>query len=343
MLNLNESEGNAPSVSVIILNYNGKRFIDRCLGSLLATNYSNFEIIFFDNNSSDGSLEFLQKTFGNNPQIRVIKNRINSGFTSGNNIATRYAKGQYLVFLNNDTEVDSFWLRELVKVMESDPSIGAAQSKLLQLDRKHYDSAGDFLHPWGLAFRRGEGMEDHGQYEQVEEIFSARGAALICRSRVFREVGMFDTAFVLQLEDLDLCWRIRLHGYKIVFVPKSVVYHKGSAALRKVPRSNSEFMSQRNRLLMTLKNYSLLNLFRYFPIILILTIFGFVFENGFIQSRVKALSWIVTNFGKVWIKRSSVQHCVRTVPDSQILKFMLKTDAVNMVKNYEKSTMLNVK
>jgi GT2 family glycosyltransferase len=309
----------------------------------LATNYSNFEIIFFDNNSSDGSLEFLQKIFGNTSQIRVVKNKINSGFTAGNNLAAKYAKGQYMVFLNNDTEVDSRWLQDLVNVMESDPKIGAAQSKLLQLDRRHYDSAGDFLHPWGLAFRRGEGMEDHGQYEQVEEIFSGRGAALICRSQVFREVGMFDPAFILQLEDLDLCWRIRLHGYKIVFVPKSVVYHKGSAALKKVPRSNSEFMSQRNRLLMALKNYSLLNLFRYFPIILILTIFGFVFENDSIQSRVKALSWIIANFAKVWTKRSWVQHCVRTVPDSQILKFMLKTDAVNMVKSYKKSTMLKIK
>jgi GT2 family glycosyltransferase len=341
MTNSNKSKHNLPLVSVIVLNYNGKRFLDRCLGSLLHTNYPNFEIIFFDNNSIDGSLEFLQKTFGNDPRIRVVKNKINSGFASGNNVAANYAKGKYSVFLNNDTEVDSYWLQELVNVMELDPNIGAAQSRLLQLDKKHYDSAGDFLCPWGLSLRRGEGTEDRGQYNQVEEIFSARGAAMITRSQVFRGVGMFDPIFFLQLEDLDLCWRIRLHGYKIVFVPKSIVYHKGGSALKNVPRGKSEFMSQRNRLLMAIKNYSILNLVKYFPIILMMTLFGFVFENGSIRCRMKALSWIVVNFPKVWTERSTVQCYVRTVPDSQILKHMLKICPVTFLKNYKKSTMLN--
>jgi GT2 family glycosyltransferase len=327
----------SPLVSVIVLNYNGKQFVDRCMRSLLNTCYPNFEIVLFDNNSKDGSLEFLEETFGADPRIKVIKSKVNLGFALGNNVAVNSARGQYLVFLNCDTEVDSNWLRELVSIIEFDPKIGAAQSKLLQMDRRHFDSAGDLLYTCGIAFSRGAGEADHGQYEQVEEIFSARGAAVIIRSQVFRNVGMFDPTFVLQLEDLDLCWRIRLHGYKIVFVPKSVVYHKGSASLRKVPREESGFMSQRNRLLMALKNYSLANLIKYFPTILMLTFFGFVFEKNSVQCRIKALFWILSNFGNVWMERLTVQNCVRAVSDSQILKYMLKTEPVLNANNLKRS------
>jgi GT2 family glycosyltransferase len=328
---MDEFRSGTPLVSIIILNYNGKWLIEKCLDSILHSDYSNFEVIFFDNNSSDGSVKLMQKKFGNDPRVRIIGNDMNSGFAAGNNLASKHARGAYLVFLNNDTEVDSNWLRELVAVMECDPTVGAAQSKLLQTDRKHYDSAGDSICPWGLPLRRGEDKEDFGQYDEVKEIFSARGAALITRSALFREVGMFDSMFFLQLEDVDLCWRIRLRGSKILFVPSSVVFHRGSIALRSVQKDMSEFMSQRNRLLMTLKNYSCSSLFKYFPMVLMLTIIGAFRRNSIMKCRVQAVAWIVMNFGKVWSSRLRVQRCVRRVPDSQILKYMPRVFSTSYV------------
>lgn len=341
MANQLKFQHDIPLISIIVLNYNGKQSIGVCLESLLDTHYENLEIIFLDNKSSDGSLELVQKNFGNDPRLRVIKNKVNSGFAAGNNTAAKYAKGQYLVFLNSDTEVDPNWLRELVKVMELDPTLGAAQSKLLQADRKYYDSAGDFMCQWGLTIKRGAGEEDKGQYDHIEDIFSARGAAMIVRREVFRKIGMFDPTFFLQLEDLDLCWRIRLAGYGIVFIPKSVVYHKSRVAFDRIPQDFTVFLSQRNRLLMVLKNYGLMSLLKYFPITLMLTLFGFLFENGSIQCRIKALIWVIVNFDKVWAERLRVQNCTRTVQDIQILEHMLWIDPISLSRRAKVSTRLN--
>jgi hypothetical protein len=299
---------------------------------VLNSNYPNYEVILFDNNSQDGSLEFSEKKYEGNPRVRIIKSKVNLGFARGNNIVAKHARGQLLAFLNNDTEVDSNWLLELVNIIESDSKIGVVQSKLLQMDRRHFDSAGDVLCTYGIAVSRGAGEEDHGQYDQVEEIFSARGAAMLIRSELFLEVGLFDSDFQLQLEDVDLSWRVRLHGYKVVFAPKSLVYHKGSAGLRKVPKANSVFMSQRNRLIMVLKNYDSINLIKYFPPIFVLTLTGFVFQPSEVNFRLKALFWVLSNFRKIWVERQVVQKYVRAVPDSQVLKYMPNINSFILMK-----------
>ena len=186
------SNSESTLISVIILNYNGKDYNGKCLTSVFASNYSNYEVIFVDNNSTDDSVRIVESMFGANQRLRVILNGKNLGFAEGNNIGVKYAKGKYLVFLNNDTEVDPSWLLEISKVFSSDRNIAAAQCKLLQLDdRKTLESAGHYIDYFGIAHIRGENEVDLGQYDNVDEIFGATGAAFIVRSDVFNEVKGF--------------------------------------------------------------------------------------------------------------------------------------------------------
>ncbi len=147
-----------PMVSIVILNFNGKKFLNQCLDSVLQSDYRNFEVILVDNASTDGSIELVQKNFHQHSNLRIVTNGTNLGFAEGNNIGARAATGKYVVFLNNDTEVDPEWLQELLIVVESDKTVGAAQSKLLLLARaraKTIDSAGDFVNCYGKGWMRG--------------------------------------------------------------------------------------------------------------------------------------------------------------------------------------------
>jgi len=311
-----------PSVSVVILNYDRRELIESCLSSVLSTDYSNFEVIFLDNNSPDGSAELVEEKFGDDARIRVIRNLSNIGCAAGNNMAAKHVKTKYVVFLNNDTKVDPDWLKELVTVMEADSTVGCAQSKLLSQDRKHIDSAGDYMFPWGSAFRRGEGEKDRGQYDRLDEIFSACSAAMITRLTIFREVGMFDPKFFTFLDDVDLGWRIRLAGYRILFVPSSVVCHARGATVDKKFASAMVFLSEKNRILMMIKNYDLKNLLKYLPITIALTLFG-AMPCDYLRARIKALLWILLSLREILMERSKVQTFVRKVPDCEITKYMM--------------------
>src|SRR3989454_10948858 len=247
---------NSPLASVIILNYNGEKYISQCVKSVLKSDYDNFELIIVDNNSSDHSLDIVEREFSDN-RIKVIKSDKNLGFAGGNNFGAEHATGKYFILLNIDTIVDPQWLSELVSVMELDDTIGAAQPKLLSLDDKTvFDSAGDYLDFFGNSFRRGGDWyeKDKGQYDSVHEIFSARGAAMITRKEIVEKIGLFDNDYFLDFEDIDFCWRLRLFGFRVVFVPSAIVYHKG----RGVSSENQDmrsFNALKNRFMTMVKNY----------------------------------------------------------------------------------------
>jgi hypothetical protein len=316
-------------VSVIILNYNGKNFLNECLKSVLDSSYTNFEIILVDNFSTDDSIKLVKERFGHVSVLMIVKNSSNLGFAAGNNAGTRCCKGKYILFLNNDTVVESNWLTELVKVMESDAKIGAAQSKLLSLvDRRTFDSAGDFVDYYGDSLSRGSwGEKDNGQYDRVEEVFSARGAALIVRSDIFFKIGEFDSDFFLCYEDIDLCWRIRLNGFKIVFVPKSRVYHIGSATA--TSSCFSAFHTEKNRLSILLKNMPIEYLAKYNPLTFTLgeMVCDLMFNRPLLlYARIKAMLWVLKNFKKIWRKRLSIQRYVKKIDDEMVDEYMLKTN-----------------
>lgn len=317
-----------PLVSIIIANYNGHKHLDTCLSSLLQTCYNNYEIIVVDNNSNDNSVELINY-YQNilQDKLQLISLSENTGFTGGNNIGLSKAKGEYVMFLNNDTKVSSKWLTELVNVMEKCSEIGFAQSLLVLLDDGNcrVDSAGDFIDYFGRSSKRGGDWSEHMTvYSKIDEIFSGRGAALITRMKIIREIGSFDPLFFATYEDIDLSWRIRLRGYKGVLVPSSVIYHKGhgtSSALVK-------FHLTKNFLLTHYKNYNFSNLIKYSSLIVVSgQLMQDLFEKKPLDfcERLKALMWFIRNFKKATLRRMDIQYQIRRVSDEKIKESMLKS------------------
>lgn len=250
-----------PKVSIVILNWNGQKYLQQFLPSVLSTQYENFEIIVADNGSTDDSVSFLQTNY---PAIRLIRFTENYGFAKGYNDALKKVQSDYYILLNSDVEVSSGWLQPMVDLMEGNNSIAACQPKILSFsNRKMFEyagAAGGWLDKYGYPFAKGRVFdiceEDNGQYDQSEPIFWASGAALFIRSTVFHEMKGFDEYFFAHQEEIDLCWRIQLTGYKIYSCPSSVVYHVGGGTL---PRGNSlkTFLNFRNNRIMLSKNLPL--------------------------------------------------------------------------------------
>ena len=214
---------NHPLVSVIIVNYNGRTFLDKCFSSLLLQSYPDMEIIFVDNGSKDGSIEYIRKEF---PSVEIIANNENFGFAKGNNIGIRIAKGELIATLNTDTEVTPHWLEELVNAMVSDENVGMCASKMLFMkDPELINSTGIVISRSGTCWDRGIFERDVGQYESMEEVLGPCAGAALYRMSMLQEIGLFDEDFVAYFEDTDLALRGRLAGWKCLYVPKAVVYH----------------------------------------------------------------------------------------------------------------------
>lgn len=211
-----------PLVSVLIINWNGKHYLEDCLTSLYNQTYKNFEVIVFDNGSVDGSVEFVKSRF---PDVHIIKNKENIGFAGGNNIAFKNAKGDFIALLNNDTKVDILWLEELIKVMQSSKKIGICTAKVLRMgDPSIIDSTG-LIFKSGFPTGRGYSEKDTGQYDKQEEVWGATGTAVLLRREMINKIGLFDETFFAYCEDIDLSWRARNAGWKTVYVPTSICYH----------------------------------------------------------------------------------------------------------------------
>jgi len=286
------------------------------LASVLNSAYPNFEVILVDNGSDDGSVELIEKLFRTDQRLKILKLRKNIGFAAGNNVGIAHCSGNYNVFLNNDTIVDENWLNELVKIMDKGNNIGAAQSKLLDMKNpKKLDSAGDFVNCYGSVYSRGKG-ENETSYNQLDTIFSARGAAMIIKSKVLNEVGLFDPSFFMIYEDVDLCWRINLKGYKISYVPKSRVYHFSEATTSKLDYKFPLFHRTKNWFMLMLKNREMKALIRYNPLIYLLGVMTLdLLKRREIESlltRLAAVIWVIKNFPQIWSKRLFIQNMLKT-------------------------------
>lgn len=247
-----------PTIAIVILNWNGRSFLEKFLPFVTASVCAGAEVIVADNNSSDDSVSFLRERY---PQLRVIEMDKNRGFAGGYNEALRHVDSDYYVLLNSDVEVKPGWLEPMIGLMESDWSIGACQPKIMMYaDKRSFEyagAAGGWLDYLGYPFAKGRIFdvceEDHGQYDRPEPIFWASGAALFIRARLYHEMGGLDTYFFAHQEEIDLCWRLQLAGYKIYSCPQSVVYHVGGGTL---PKGNERkvFLNFRNNLIMMVKN-----------------------------------------------------------------------------------------
>ncbi len=332
-----------PLVSIIILNYNGADVVTKCVQSVLATEYSNFEVIFVDNASVDGSYQSIVNQFGKDRRLVFVRNNVNQGFAEGNNVGLKYAKGSYITLLNNDTEVEKDWLIETIKVGESDQKIGIIQSKLFfWYNRQILESAGAFIDKAGYGFERGF-VIGKDMYNTVDEVFYANGAAVTIKKKALEKLctttklELFDADYFFAYEDVDLSWRMRLAGYKTVIAPNSIVYHRRSTTTsRKIGRL--VFHHCKNRLLTLIKNYSLISLVQYLPLLIILEVVrassNLVSGKSEIPyAMLKAFLWNLTNFKQSWKKHVAVQSLVRQMPDQYVTMLMKNVNPASLIYN----------
>lgn len=245
-------------VAIVILNWNGKKYLEEFLPYLVQTVNDRTKIVVADNNSTDDSILFLNKQF---PQIQIIKLAENYGFAKGYNLALKKVNAQYYVILNSDVKVSQGWIEPMFNLLENDSTIAACQPKILSYHQpenfEYAGAAGGWLDYLGYPFAMGRIFDvtekDNGQYDKSIPIFWASGAALFIRSDAFHEVGGFDNFFFAHQEEIDLCWRLQLAGYKIYSCPDSVVYHVGGGTL---PKGNSlkTYLNFRNNNIMIFKN-----------------------------------------------------------------------------------------
>jgi GT2 family glycosyltransferase len=324
-----------PLVSVVIPNWNGKRFLEECLYSIEKQTFSNFELIFVDNGSTDGSSEWVEARYGT--WVRTVRNERNLGFAEGNNVGIRLARGKYIVLLNNDTVVEPEWLEELIKPVEADPTVGMCASKVRSYYRPEVlEATGELLFRDGLNRARGHLEVDRGQYDLDVEIFFPPGCGALYRKAMLDEVGLFDEDFFAYGEDADIGLRGRLAGWTCIYAPRAVVYHKGSGSTSRYSAFKA-FHVERNRVWIAVK---------YFPTSLLLltpfyTLLRFAFQaygalvhrgaaGRFTQEySFSSLLWILLKaYGsatkcliRMWKKRGALRKR-RRVEDEKFLEWL---------------------
>jgi GT2 family glycosyltransferase len=249
---------NYSKVSVVILNWNGRKHLEQFLPSVLSTDYPNYEVVVADNGSTDDSIDFLIAKY---PSVRIIRLEKNYGYAKGYNMALKQIESDYYAILNSDVEVKPDWLNPMAKLLDSDHKIAACQPKILSYKNptffEYAGGAGGWLDRYGYPFAKGRIFdvteEDDGQYDDSSPIFWASGAALFIRAPVYHEMSGFDEYFFAHQEEIDLCWRIQLGGYKIYSCPTSVIYHLGGGTLAS-GNAYKTFLNFRNNRIMLSKN-----------------------------------------------------------------------------------------
>lgn len=325
------------NVSIIIVNYNGKSLLKDCIESIYSTEAVEAELIVVDNASMDDSCDLLKKRF---PDVRLIELDRNHGFAGANNIGVDNARGEYIVFLNNDTIVSKGWLQALFDVMSDSPSIGVAGSKLLFYDfPEKINSAGANIVFNGGGYDIGFMEEDRGQYDMTAERGAVCAASMMVRKDEFLYLGGFDPIYFMYFEDVDLCWRYWLSGYRVVYVPESIVYHRfgGTSGMdRHTPLR--VFYGTRNSLFNILKNYEL----KHIPLPFLFNIvFHFLKFSYFVVSFrgssavevPRAYYFFLKNIKEIIKKRGSIKK-MRKVEDRYLFKKSLIVGLTTVAKEF---------
>lgn len=302
-------------VSIIIVNWNGEQFLKDCFYSLQDQTCKNFEIIFVDNASTDASLLLAKKllsTLGLNG--RCIELDTNVGFAEGNNEGLNYVSGQYIALLNTDTIADKEWLKNLVEAMESHPEVGICASKLVVSEENVIDSAGDGFSTFGHAFKRGEGSPLDNFLEKEYVLGACAGAALY-RRKMIDEIMLFDKDFFLLFEDTDLNLKAQLSGWKCLYMPDAVVYHKVGGSMKNIS-GRAAYYTVRNDKLVKIKNLPLTSVMRKLPCLIlgeVIWLFYYI-VNGRLRYYIKANIDVLKNLPLYLKKRRKVMS-LKKVPD----------------------------
>lgn len=311
---------NNKRVTIAIVSYNGRKDLAECLPSVFSQNYPSdlLRIILIDNNSKDSTVDFVREKY---PSIKIIENGRNVGFAEANNQAYYLAQksnSDYFVLLNQDTVVSQGWLNRLVDIAERDKNIAAVQPKLmLYRDKDKINSLGNAIHFLGFAYCNHYGEEDKSNIVDKFLVPYPSGAACLLRMSALRKLGLFDDRLFMYHEDVDLGWRLRLAGFKVVVDPLSVVYHDYSFSKAKY----KFYYMERNRLIVALENYRVLTLILFFPawLFMELGLLFFALKNGWLKEKIAGYFWIVGHFFSILGRRISVQFRIRKVKDREIL------------------------
>ena len=296
----------SPLVSVIVLNFNGKQHLPVCLTALCNQTYTPIEILLVDNGSTDGSLDLVHENFRG---VRTLALRENLGFCGGNNAGIRQARGEYIALLNNDTEADDRWIAESVFALEANPEAGFTASRIRLFDRRdRLDTAGDLYFRTGYPGKRGFLLPDGPEFDKPEWVFGSCAGAAVYRRTMLDEIGLLDEDFFSYIEDTDLSFRAQLAGYRCLYVPTAVIYHKvGATAGQDSPLR--QLWSHRNHWYTLIKNLPGALILEYAPQIIIAEVL--VFYSAVRKQRLrvflKARVEVLRNLSRMISKRRKVQ------------------------------------
>ena len=302
--------------SIIILNYNGTNFLKDCIDSIVRETHSPYEIIVVDNNSPDNSGEIFSKKY---PEIKFILNEENVGVPEGLNIGIRNAVGEFVVLLNNDLIVMSNWLDNFFKAYEK-TGVALYQPKSLKFkDPTILDGTGCMINIFGFGFARDKGLKDEGKYDKQEEISYASGTCMFAPTKIFDEIGLFDSTFFAYHEELDLGWRARIFGYSSYYVPETIIHHHGSVHWKWSPQVF--YFLERNRWLVLLKNYSTKTLVKLLPSLIIIEFFmlAFFISKGLFLKKLKSYGSILKLGNHIRKQRRTIQQ-KRKIDDNEIIR-----------------------
>jgi GT2 family glycosyltransferase len=306
-------------VAVLVLNFNGKQYLEQCLDSLLATTYPNFDVTVVDNGSSDGSTKFIKSNY---PNVKLKEHHRNYGYALGYNLVIDSIETEHIALINTDIITEPSWLEKLMEHVK-DNDVAAVVPKMKFPDKKRINSAGGSCDIFGTGWNRGNGEIERNQFNVAQEVFYGNGGAFLFKKQVWQEIGPFDERYFMYGEDLDWCWRARLRGYKIVYVPHAEVYHhwRGSGGAIVV-------MLEKHWLSNILKNYDLKTLIKIMPRYLALKALKTIWllihskpEEKF--SVFEAILWNLLNLKGTWMKRVRTQRS-RKKSDTEIQKNMLR-------------------
>jgi GT2 family glycosyltransferase len=337
-------ENSIPSVSIIVLNYNGKHYLERCFSSLKLTDYpiSKFDVIMADNGSSDGSIQYVQKEF---PWVKTVALGSNFGFGGGNNRAIKYAKGKYIAFLNNDTEVTRNWLMALIKAATT-YSVPICSSKTLFMDNQALiEYGGGKFTVNGRGYSIAFGKDDNNKTECSFTGYPC-AASMLIKTEVFKKLDGFDEDYFACLDDTDLGWRAWLLGYETLFCPTSIVHHVAGGTAGKGRLSPIKALyGTKGPIITVLKNLELKNLpaglllvsaYDLNEIILLLKNRNW----SCLRMKFKAYPWIIAHFSDILRKRRSIQK-TRVVSDNWLAAKTFLVSFSEAFKEYRRLNKLN--
>ncbi len=332
-----------PLVSIIIVNYNGYKYLKENLDSLFNLEYKNFEVIFVDNNSQDNSVEFVKENYN---KVKIIALDKNYGFAQGNNLAMTKANGKYIILLNPDTCVEKNWLSEIIKVAQVSYKAGIVGCKIFHFDNRDILTfGGSTSDKFGTVSQFGGGLKDKDFFNIQMNAFFITGACLLFKRELYEKIQLFDPTYFMYYEDVDFCWRAWIYGYDVIYSPKPILYHirKKFKKKKKIKILNRYlFYVERNRLRTILKNYELKNLFKILPIYFLKRL-RFIFNTYFSNKKLfyfrffcllRAILWNLMHLRSMIKYRKQIQ--ANRKRDDKFI-FNLMEDLTNLRKKLERN------